>query len=35
MTFGDVSFSKPIAILGASVVATAITLPVDHVKTRL
>lgn len=35
MTFGETSFDRPVAILISSVVGTAVTLPVDHIKTRL
>lgn len=35
IVFGDTGMNRPAAILGASVVATAASLPIDHVKTRL
>jgi len=32
--FGDVSFNKPFALLGASLVSTIFTLPIDAIRTR-
>lgn len=35
LTFGDVNFTRPVALVWASLVATFLSIPFDNVKTKI